>query len=134
MPVLEGPQRVWSISCQGYEVALPLQQAARDLQVDLIVVTHQDALACWSRHLGSTGSRGARRLHQLQGHLEGEGRALARPAVHVQLPMHQLHQALGDGQPQARSTEATSGGALRLGVGGAEPLLLLHSNPESSNT
>ncbi|MNX71081.1 hypothetical protein D3C86_1023820 [compost metagenome] len=114
-------QGVVAVAARQYAIAAGLQQVAQYVQVDGLVIHHQDeGGAWWGRgqivalpvrqyegllahqlmlYLAAVEGQAARlAAGERQG--EGEGGADARLALHEQLPPHQVHQLAGDGKPE----------------------------------
>ncbi len=67
--------------------------------------------------------RGARRRARRQRQGEPERAALALDALHADLPAHQLHELLGDGQPEPGAAVLARGGVVGLGERLEDPVL-----------
>ena len=71
------------------------------------------------------GNRLGRRLfcgRPPEGQLEPEVAALAKPALDPDLPAHQLHEPLADGQAQSGAAKTAADARVGLGEGGKQPL------------
>src|ERR671927_1084189 len=93
-----------------------------DLAARLVVVDDEHALAA---QVGGSGVRQGGRRRPAQPHGEPEGAALARRALHADLPAHQLDELLADGQPQPRAAVLAGGRAVGLAERVEELRLLL---------
>ncbi len=115
-------QRVVAVAAGQDAITAGLQQVAQYVQIDGLVVHHQDEgriLGRWGEVIALPVGQGERLLaHQLMLDLaavegqaaglaagerqgEGEGGADARLALHEQLAPHQVHQLAGDGEAEA---------------------------------
>ena len=113
LSLLEQGHRLADVLRQGY-LAVPGGQLMRqDLQIGGVVIDHQ--------HLELIKLARARRqavtLLQRQGQGEEELAAAVAIAMQLDVPLHHLYQALGDGQPQAGAAEAPRSGAVCLTEG-----------------
>ena len=114
-----------TVADQGRRGALPLQEAVDDIQIDLAVVGNQDPRP-GQPGTGAGGGGGGPGVGDgaytpAQREFEPEGAADTGLALDPNLPPHQFHQPLADGEAQAGAAKTPGGAAIGLGKGGEEP-------------
>ncbi len=67
----------------------------------------------------------------MRGQFEGEDRALADLAGHLERAAHGLHQALADGQAQARAAKLSGRGLVGLGEGAEQAIDLVRRDADA---
>ena len=127
LSLLEQGHRLADVLRQGY-LAVPGGQLMRqDLQIGGVVIDHQ--------HLELIKLARTRRqavtLLQRQGQGEEELAAVVAIAAQLDVSLHHLYQALGDGQPQAGAAEAPRGGAVGLAEGLKQLALLFGGDADA---
>ena len=131
-PAPPGFHRLPAVLDHGDVVAGLLEQGADENLVDVLVLGHEDMPAV-TLERAVVGAQGRLLLAGIdepggfqgdQRHGEAELRAPARLGLEPDRAAHQLHQPLGDGQPQAGAAEPARVRAVRLGEGLEHALLV----------